>query len=197
MGASLRPGQPDPRAAALSRAAELAMVAYDANAVETQYLQGWLMYDRFILRDPFGAPYEFLWANPYQPGLSYFHVPLLWHDMLAGLLFARSSWEDSAQWFGYFQGVAQWFDQGRVTVLDPRISAPVTIGDATILFPGSVPAAIRLDEDQRAFAVGLAPGANYTLEIDGAAHGQVTSAPGGMAELQLPSGRKIKVRLRN
>ena len=44
------------------------MVAYDVNAPQTQVLQGWLMHDRFILRGPFGAPYEFLWANPTSPG---------------------------------------------------------------------------------------------------------------------------------
>ena len=35
-------------------------------------LQGWLMHDSFMLKSTFGAPYEFLWANPYQPGLSYY-----------------------------------------------------------------------------------------------------------------------------
>src|SRR5262249_15321323 len=67
------PGEPDVRAAALSRAAELAIVAYDTNAAPGQVLQGWLMHDKFMLRTPFGAPYEFLWANPYLPGLSYYH----------------------------------------------------------------------------------------------------------------------------
>jgi len=69
--AKMGTGEPDLRAAALSRAAELAMVAFDANAPESQVLQGWLMNDRFLMRGTFGIPYEFLWANPYQPGLSY------------------------------------------------------------------------------------------------------------------------------
>ena len=38
------------------------------------------MHDHFLMRGPFGSPYEFLWANPYQPGLSYYHVPLVLHD---------------------------------------------------------------------------------------------------------------------
>ena len=33
-----------------------------------------------MLRGALGAPYEFLWANPYQPGLSFEHVPLVFHD---------------------------------------------------------------------------------------------------------------------
>jgi hypothetical protein len=65
-------GEPDLRGAALARAAGMAMVASDPNANETQYAQGFLMQDRFIMRDKFGAPYEFLWANPYQPGTGIF-----------------------------------------------------------------------------------------------------------------------------
>jgi hypothetical protein len=57
-------GQPDLDRAALARAAGLSTVAYDNNALESQYLQGWLIQDRFMLQGVFGAPYEFLWANP-------------------------------------------------------------------------------------------------------------------------------------
>ncbi len=49
-------GEPDLKQAALARAAELAMVAYDANAPESQVLQGWLMNDRFLMRGLFGNP---------------------------------------------------------------------------------------------------------------------------------------------
>ncbi len=73
-------GQPDLNRAALARAAGLSMVAYDNNGLENQFLQGWLIQDRFLMMTPFGAPYEFLWANPYQPGLSYYQLPLLFHD---------------------------------------------------------------------------------------------------------------------
>ncbi len=54
---------PDVRKAALSRAAELAMVAYDANTASSQLLQGWLTNDRFLMRGAFGITYELLWAN--------------------------------------------------------------------------------------------------------------------------------------
>ena len=66
----------------MSRAAGLAMVAYDTNALESQLLQGWLMRDRFLMRGGLGAVYEFLWANPYQPGLNYDQVPLVFHQRL-------------------------------------------------------------------------------------------------------------------
>ena len=103
---------PDVRKAALSRAAELAMVAYDANAASSQLLQGWVTNDRFLMRGAFGIPYEFLWANPYQPGLSYYHVPLALHDEIGGQLFVRSSWEDDAEWLGFFGGQLQLFRDG-------------------------------------------------------------------------------------
>ena len=41
----------------MSRAAGLAMVAYDSNALDSQLLQGWLMRDRFLMRGSLGAVY--------------------------------------------------------------------------------------------------------------------------------------------
>ncbi|HLX46455.1 MAG TPA: hypothetical protein VKR43_23570, partial [Bryobacteraceae bacterium] len=85
-----RDGEPDLTEAAMSRAAEMAMVAFDDNALESQFLQGWLMQDRFLMKGGLGAVYEFFWANPYQPGLSYFHIPLVFHEASTGHVFART-----------------------------------------------------------------------------------------------------------
>ena len=93
-------GQPDLNRAAISRAAGMCIVAYDTNAVENQYVQGWAMQDRFMMRGPFGSPYEFMWANPYQPGLSYSHLPLVFHSNASGTLFIRASWEEDSQCSG-------------------------------------------------------------------------------------------------
>jgi hypothetical protein len=79
-------GEPDSREMARSRAAALAMVAYDNNAQEMQFLQGWLIQDKFLLRSAYGIPYEFLWANPYQPGLSFHYLPNVFHDPASGRL---------------------------------------------------------------------------------------------------------------
>ena len=62
----------------------MSLVAYDNNVVESQFIQGWVGNDAFQLRGTYGSPYEFLWANPYQPGLSYHHMPLRLHDNRAG-----------------------------------------------------------------------------------------------------------------
>src|SRR5260370_1101771 len=75
------------------------------------------MQDRFLMRGGFGLPYEVLWANPHQPGLSYFQAPLLYHDSLTGHLFARTSWVENANWLGYFDGQLQFFRDGEI---EPR-----------------------------------------------------------------------------
>ncbi|MCU1257243.1 MAG: hypothetical protein JWO80_128 [Bryobacterales bacterium] len=175
-------GEPDLKQAALARAAELEMVAYDANAPESQVLQGWLMNDRFLMRGTFGNPYELLWANPYQPGLSYYHVPLVFHDELFGSLFVRANWEDSADWLGYFDGQLQLFQDGKVTILNPDLSRPPIDLEEAIVFFGrnerkfQVPA----KEINDAFIVGLEPNRLYQVEIDDEELREERSGPGGI-----------------
>jgi hypothetical protein len=192
---------PDMRKAALSRVAELAMVAYDANAASSQLLQGWVTNDRFLLRGAFGIPYELLWANPYQPGLSYYHVPLALHDEIGGQLFIRSSWEDDAAWLGFFGGQLQLFKDGEVTRVDPKAAREPLDLDAAVVFfareskqfqvPGAVPpkeGAIT-DADAAVFIVGLDPKRPYHVEVDGEEMIEETADPGGIIYLaSVPPG---------
>ncbi len=198
IGAMVQSGEPDLRLAALSRAADLAIVAFDTNAEESQYVQGWLMHDHFMLRSAFGAPYEFLWANPYQPGLSFTHVPLVYHNALAGRLFVRSDWEDSAEWFGYFDGTAQLFRDGRRISINVRNPAePLSLPTAVISW-GSVTPNLRvtLDEDQQAIIfLGLLPNRAYQVEIDDEEVFEEKTDPGGILALDLPHGKAVGVRL--
>ncbi len=174
--------EPNLEQAALSRVAELEMVAFDANAPESQVLQGWLMNDRFLMRGMFGIPYELLWANPYQPGLSYYHVPLVYHDEMFGRLFARSSWEDDATFAGFADGQLQVFQDGAVTMIKPEVSRePIEIDDATLFFGRDthrfkLPAKEIVD----AFVVGLEPGRAYQVEIDDEEMWEAKSDPGGI-----------------
>ena len=164
------------------------MVAFDVNSPGSQVLQGWLMHDRFLLRGPFGAPYEFLWANPYQPGLSYYHVPLVFHDERYGRLFVRSTWDDDAAWLGVFGGQVQLFRDGRVTALNPQLkSEPLALTEAVVWFaPSAAKIKVRLEEDEETFVVGLKPGRKYTLEIDDEEMREVAADPGGILALDLP-----------
>ena len=97
--------------------------------------QGWLMDDHFLMRGPFGISYEFLWANPYQPGLSYYHVPLIYHSPDFGKLFIRSGWEDSAEWFGFFDGTMQMFREGHLMALHAALGTePLSLKEAVVCF---------------------------------------------------------------
>ena len=92
------------------------------------------MHDNFLLRSTLGAPYEFLWANPYHPGLSYYLAPLVFHDENLGRLFIRSSWDDDAEWFGLVNGQMQLFSEGKVTLMDPQLKQqPIEIGPAMLV----------------------------------------------------------------
>jgi hypothetical protein len=196
IGVEPQAGPPDLRLAALSRAADLAIVNFDTNAPDSQWLQGWLMHDSFNMQGAFGAPYEFLWANPYQPGLSFYHLPLAYHDALQGDLFVRSDWEDSAAWFGYFGGVAQRFENGRLTVVDPRQSPPVRMAPAVVyLGPAGRKFRTTVTEGQAVFLTGLEPRRSYQVEVDDEEMFEAETDPGGILELDLPHDREVGVRV--
>jgi hypothetical protein len=203
LGATRRAGEPDLDAAVFSRAAELEMVAFDVNAPSTQVLQGWLMHDRFQLRTPLGAPYEFLWANPYQPGLSYYRVPLVYYNSLSGRLYVRSSWEDDAEWFGFFDGAIELFRDGRITALDPHgVREPLLLDAAAICFAGAGGAQrgqwrLTLEDVQPVFVVGLEPRRAYLVEVDDEEIYEAAADPAGILQLDdVPHGRAAGVRLR-
>jgi hypothetical protein len=200
-------GDPDLNEAALSRAAGLALVAYDANAQANQFLQGWLMLDRFLMRGAFGIVYEFLWANPYQPGLSYYYMPDLFHAH--GRLIVRSSWEEDAVWFGYWDGQAQVFQDGKRMAVDLRKpmapvkvgSTQVLIGQAGLRFETGVAPPPEEEErktpgEEYAFVLGLKPGGKYDVEVDGEEMYEAAADGGGILSLKFNRGRRVGVRIK-
>jgi len=191
-------GQPDLNRAALARAAGLSMVAFDNNNLENQFLQGWLMQDRFLMMNPFGAPYEFLWANPYQPGLSYYQLPLVFHDPNTGTLFVRSAWDEDADWFGLYAGEAQLFRNGHVTVVNQAASGsskpmPLGLGAASVLF-GRTPFQFSM-EGGMILVIGLKPGQKYLVETDDEEMREISTDRSGTFVLQYPPGRTAGVRV--
>ncbi|MGE5568569.1 MAG: hypothetical protein ACM3S5_05970 [Rhodospirillales bacterium] len=191
---AVKGAEPDLAAAAMSRIAEMAMIAYDSNAVETQYLQGWLMHDRFILRGALGAPYEFLWANPYQPGLSYFNLPLAFHDKILGRVFVRSRWNDDAVWLGYFDGQLQTFSEGEPKVFPLRpLAEPLQFGDTVV---AASPKFTVKEEAVTVYVVGLEPSRAYGVEPDDQEMHEAISDPGGIVELNFPTGFRGGIRLK-
>ncbi len=189
-------GEPDLRAATLSRAADFAMVAFDSNALENQFLQGWLIHDRFLMKGMFGIVYEFLWANPYQPGLSFYHVPLLHHDPVSGSLFVRNSWEEDATWFAFRNGKAQAFQNGTRKELNLKGSGSIEIGPATIRFGKegeSFP--VTQEGNEVTFVLGLKPKANYDIEVDSEEMFEVRTDPGGTLTLPFTPSKDVGVRI--
>jgi hypothetical protein len=81
-----------------ARAAALALIGIDPNLAGAQFLQGWVLEDPQVMRSGPGVAYEFLWANPYLPGISYYNLEPWLYDQDASLLYARTSWEPDACW---------------------------------------------------------------------------------------------------
>jgi hypothetical protein len=192
--------QPDLSRAALARAAGLSMVAYDTNGLDNQFLQGWLIQDRFSLMTSFGAPYEYLWANPYQPGLSYFQLPLVYHDENSGALFARSGWEEDADWFGLYGGEAELFLAGRIVVLNQSTSAsvpakPAHVGETSVIV-GRAPFQFST-QGGTVLVVGLQPRHPYLVETDDEEMREIATDRAGTLILQYPAGRTAGVRIHN
>jgi hypothetical protein len=175
------------------------MVAYDNNGLENQFLQGWLIQDRFLMMTPFGAPYEFLWANPYQPGLSYYQLPLLFHDKNSGALFLRSAWDEDADWFGLYAGEAELFHNGRATVVNQSASIssapkPLHLGDATVIL-GRAPVQFSMDAGGTILVIGLKPRQKYLVETDDEEMREVSTDRAGSLVLQYPPGRVAGIRV--
>ncbi|HMF78145.1 MAG TPA: hypothetical protein VK604_20980 [Bryobacteraceae bacterium] len=76
----------------MTHVAALALVAIDPNLESSQYLQGWAIEDRKMVREGPGVAYELLWADSYLPGIGYQNTSRWIYDA-HGRLFARMSWE--------------------------------------------------------------------------------------------------------
>jgi hypothetical protein len=190
-------GEPDPRDAVESRAAALSMVAFDTNSQDTQFLQGWLIHDRFLMRSTYGIPYEFLWANPYQPGLSYHYLPNIFHDPKTGRLILRSSWEDDAVWYYQAQGNLQMFRNGEIVNIEGGLKEAVAMGN-TILLPKALTGKFQVEAEEpvRYYLVGMEPLGRFEIETDDEEMRELESDRGGVLEIVLPARRKAAVRVR-
>ncbi len=198
-------GDPDLTEAALGRASELALVAYDTNSQPHQFLQGWLIQDRFLMRGPFGITYELLWANPYLPGLSFTYMPDQAH--MGGVLLVRSNWDEDATWFGYMNGRAQLFRNGaRMEMKLEATTAPLTLGATRIHFGvaglrfqtgwlKTSPDDERPVREEYDYVVGLSPNTLYDVEVDDEEVFESRTDSGGILALSFPVGQTGGVRI--
>ncbi len=93
---SMKPGELD-HPTWQAAAAALALVSLDPNLEGSQFLQGWAMEDRQMIREGPGVAYELLWGDPYLPGVSYRNLDPWSYDP-GGRLFARADWDPHACW---------------------------------------------------------------------------------------------------
>jgi len=192
-------GEPDLREAVRTRAAALSMVALDVNSQQNQFLQGWLMQDRYMMRGSMGAPYEFLWANPYLPGLSFHYLPNVYHNPNTGRLIVRSAWEDGATWFYQSGGNMQLFKGGEIRNLkQDALNEALEMGNTTIL-PAVKSSKFSIkagDVPARYYLIGLKPDMIYDIEVDDEGLREGRTDRGGVLEISFPPERIAGVLVR-
>jgi hypothetical protein len=149
------------------RAAALALVEVDPNLTSSQFLQAWAMEDARVIRSGAGVAYEYLWANPYLPGVSYYNLDPWSYDPDGGVLYARSSWDKDSCWVRWdATGVAEencpagWrehaFEAGQLSVI-PFAGACLDVPRPSKA--GNGPA-------KTVILSGLPPGARLTYKVD-------------------------------
>ena len=199
-------GTDEPRArvqAPLYRIADMLLVAYESNLREFQFLQGWIRDDNYLLRSPLTAPYEFLWVNPYLPGLTPQSAPLLAHDPLRGRVYSRQSWQRPTTWIGYADGRLEILTQEGLLASSSLGGLPPMFFPEAVLVPVEPPAKVNLSwqpsrqeapEFARIFLIGLQEGETYSLKVGNREAQLVQAEAGGI--LVLRSDRKAPKRNR-
>ena len=187
---------PDLRAAALARAADLSLATYDPNQLECQFLQGWLMQDQLQMRDAFGAPYELLWANPYQPGLSYRSAPLSLHQPRFGALYIRSSWNADASCLFYRDGTARLLQGGVFRTLNLAGGGSLALGPAVVQpLPRKRKLEVDAEQPLTLYLLGAEPNAAYTIVVGEEKPLVKSAGAGGILAVPIPAGSQVKVKI--
>jgi hypothetical protein len=106
----------------------LMMVNVDPNLQASSFVQGWALEDPRMVLDGPGIAYEFLWANPYLPGLGYYNMDHWFYDPDSGLLLARKSWDANSCWVSIFHGKVD-----TLQCAGDILNAPTKFGKLTLM----------------------------------------------------------------
>ena len=182
-----------------ARIAEMMLVAYENTLEEYQFLQGWIRHDAYVLRDPYGAVYEFIWINPYLPGLSYSNSPPVAHDEIRGRVFARQGWSEEDVWAGYLDGELQVYGDGQRMVIGPQAKqaplefpgAAVALARLPLKFEVEVPRAAGARDDRAIYVVGLREGETYDVKVNRSRFRPYLAGPGGIVVIRNEAGKGI------
>jgi hypothetical protein len=182
-----------------ARIAEMLLVAYESTLEEYQFLQGWIRHDAYVLRDAYGAVYEFIWINPYLPGLSYSNSPPVAHDDVRGRVFARQGWDEDDVWAGYLGGELQVYGDGQLMVIGPESKqAPLEFAGAAMAlarlpmkFQVEVPHAVGARDERVIYVVGLREGSSYDVKVNGSRFRPYLARRGGIVIIRNEAGKGI------
>jgi hypothetical protein len=182
-----------------ARIAEMLLVAYENTLEEYQFLQGWIRHDAYVLRDPYGAVYEFIWINPYLPGLSFSNSPPVAHDDVRGRVFARQGWDEDDVWAGYLGGELQVYGDGQLMVIGPESKqAPLEFAGAALAlarlpmkFEVEVPHAVGARDERVIYVVGLREGGGYDVKVNGSRFRPYLAGRGGIVVIRNEAGKGI------
>lgn len=179
--------------APLDRIAEMLLVAYESNLPEFQFLQGWIRDESYLQTSQLVAPYEFLWVNPYLPGLTAQSSPLLAHDPIRGRMFGRLGWDPPTTWLGYSEGRLELLADGELSITTSfRGLAPIYFPEAVVvpITPSAKttlswePSREQAPENAYIYLIGLQAGETYGLKLGGREARLVQAGKGGIIVLQ-------------
>ncbi len=189
--------------APLYRIAEMLLVGYESNLREFQFIQGWLRDDNYRLQSPLALPYEFLWVNPYLPGLTPQSAPRVAHDPIRGRLYGRLAWERPTTWVGYVDGRLELLTAEGPAAASFGELAPIFFPDAAVV-PVEPPAKLSLQwpvptggspETARIFFIGLEGGETYALKVNNQEARLVQAGTGGIWVLRIDPNASKRSRI--
>ncbi len=194
--------------ALLGRVAEMLLIAYESASRPSQFLQGWLRNDTYTLKGPRGALYEFLWLNPYLPGLAPASAPKWTFDSVRGRIFARAD----DRWIGYFQGELKVDSGSGMQPAGAELRGrPFYVEGAAIIWtagPGKWDVQIPEGRDPQGpvtLLIGLEAGRDYSVRAGKGAWRQVRADRGGVLAVRndyeaqqtgLVYGESVRVQLK-
>lgn len=190
--------------APLYRLAEMLLVGYESNLQEFQFLQGWVRDDRYRMASPAYAPYEFLWVNPYLPGLTPLSAPMLAYDPVRGRLYGRLGWEPDATWIGYAGGRLEILGLDGLSAADSLADLPPMYFPDAVVVPLEPPARVVLrwqpadttpPETARIVLIGLKPLETYAVKLGGRHAKLIEAGAGGVIVLRADSGDSKRDRI--
>ncbi len=203
------------RQAPLYRIADMLLVAYESNLREFQFIQGWIRDDNYMLKSPQGIPYEFLWVNPYLPGLTPRSAPTLAHDGVRGRLFGRLHWGRPTTWIGYSHGRLEMLSEDGASETDRLDGLDPVYFPAAVVVPVRAPAKLVLTWRPvgepvpslvNIYLVGLRSGETYVLKVAGRPGRLAQAGAGGILVLRADASapkrdridlrRKVRIELR-